>query len=118
MKESASLKMKQVSMFYEAFKIAGNGFHEWALSFHLTGRAFWNYLQAPMVLPGQNTAIYLQLENVTPVDTKAKIVDPNGCSDDIEVRDLGDHLYRIEFTPALDGPHAIAVFYKGQHVPG
>ncbi|CAG9538291.1 unnamed protein product [Cercopithifilaria johnstoni] len=74
--------------------------------------------QAPVVLPGQDTAIYLQLENVSPMDTKAKIVDPNGCSKEIEVRDLGDHLYGIEFTPALDGPHAISIFCKGQHVSG
>ncbi|KAL3998459.1 Filamin/ABP280 repeat family protein [Acanthocheilonema viteae] len=74
--------------------------------------------EAPIVLPGQNTAIYLQLENISLNDTKAKIVDPNGCSKDIKIRDLSDHLYRIEFTPAVDGRHAISVFNKGKHVSG
>uniref|UniRef100_A0A0R3RZ00 Filamin-A n=1 Tax=Elaeophora elaphi TaxID=1147741 RepID=A0A0R3RZ00_9BILA len=74
--------------------------------------------EAPVVLPGQDTAIYLQLENISPEDTKAKIVDPYGCSEDIEMRDLGDHLYRIEFKPVVNGPHVISVFYKGQHVSG
>lgn len=52
------------------------------------------------------------------MDITAKIVDPNGFNEDIDIRDLGDHLYRIEFTPAMKGPHAISVFHKGQHVPG
>uniref|UniRef100_A0A1I7VY84 Filamin/ABP280 repeat family protein n=1 Tax=Loa loa TaxID=7209 RepID=A0A1I7VY84_LOALO len=74
--------------------------------------------QAPIVLPEQDTALYLQLENVSPMNTKAKVVDPNGYSEDVEVRDLGDSLYRIEFRPVVDGPHAVSIFYKGRHVSG
>lgn len=71
-----------------------------------------------MVLPGQDTALYLQLENVSPLDINAKIIDPNGYSEDAEVRNLGDNLYRIEFRPVVDGPHTVSIFYKGQHILG
>uniref|UniRef100_A0AAF5PZP8 Calponin-homology (CH) domain-containing protein n=1 Tax=Wuchereria bancrofti TaxID=6293 RepID=A0AAF5PZP8_WUCBA len=74
--------------------------------------------QVPVVLPGQDTALYLQLENVSSLDTKARVVDPNGYSKDVKVRDLGDDLYRIEFKPVVNGLHAVSILYKGQHVSG
>ncbi|VDP16853.1 unnamed protein product [Onchocerca flexuosa] len=74
--------------------------------------------QAPAILPEQDTALYLHLENVSPLDINARIIHPNGYSEDAVVRDLGDNLYRIEFRPAMDGPHAVSIFYKGQHILG
>uniref|UniRef100_A0A158Q7V9 Calponin-homology (CH) domain-containing protein n=1 Tax=Elaeophora elaphi TaxID=1147741 RepID=A0A158Q7V9_9BILA len=74
--------------------------------------------QAPMVLPKQDASLYLQLENTSPMETTAKVMDPNGKSYDIEVRDIGGSLYQISFKPEMDGSHAISVFNKGQHVLG
>uniref|UniRef100_A0A8R1XX00 Calponin-homology (CH) domain-containing protein n=1 Tax=Onchocerca volvulus TaxID=6282 RepID=A0A8R1XX00_ONCVO len=74
--------------------------------------------QAPMAMPHQEAAFYLQLENTSPMETTAKIMDPKGRSSDIEVRDIGNNLYQITFKPEMDGSHAISVFNKGQHVLG
>lgn len=52
------------------------------------------------------------------METTAKVMDPNGKSYDIEVRDIGENLYQISFKPEMDGPHAVSVFNKGQHVLG
>lgn len=71
-----------------------------------------------MVLPNQDATLYLQLENTSPMETTAKVMDPNGKSYDIEVRDTGNSLYQIKFKPEMDGSHAISVFNKGQHVIG
>ncbi|VDN01780.1 unnamed protein product [Thelazia callipaeda] len=72
----------------------------------------------PEVLPGQDTALYLQLENISPLETTAKVVDPNGCSEDVEIHHLGNSLYRFQFRPLVSGRHAISVFYKGKHISG
>ncbi|VIO86121.1 Filamin/ABP280 repeat family protein [Brugia malayi] len=74
--------------------------------------------QAPMILPNQDASIYLKLENTSPMETTAKVMNPDGKSSDIEVRDTGDSLYQIIFKPEMDGSHAISVFNKGQHVLG
>lgn len=71
-----------------------------------------------MAMPHQEAAFYLQLENTSPMETTAKIMDPKGRSSDIEVRDIGNNLYQITFKPEMDGSHAISVFNKGQHVLG
>ncbi|OZC08192.1 hypothetical protein X798_04808 [Onchocerca flexuosa] len=75
-------------------------------------------IQAPLAIPQQEAAFYLQLENTSPMETTAKIMDPKGRSSDIEVRDIGNNLYQITFKPEMDGSHAISVFNKGQHVLG
>ncbi|KAM3726784.1 Filamin-A [Dirofilaria immitis] len=74
--------------------------------------------QVPVTLPNQDASLYLRLENTSPMETTAKVLNPKGQSSDIEVRDLGDSLYQIIFKPEMDGPHAISVFNKGQHVSG
>ncbi|VDO57299.1 unnamed protein product [Brugia timori] len=68
-----------------------------------------------MILPNQDASIYLKLENTSPMETTAKVMNPDGKSSDIEVRDTGDSLYQIIFKPEMDGSHAISVFNKGQH---
>ncbi|KAM3720424.1 Filamin-A [Dirofilaria immitis] len=74
--------------------------------------------QVPIILAEQNTAIYLHHGNISLRDTKVKIIDPNGYSDDVNIRDLSDNLYRIEFRPIVDGPHTICIFCNEQHVLG
>ncbi|VDN01002.1 unnamed protein product [Thelazia callipaeda] len=74
--------------------------------------------QAPIVIPHQIAALYLRLENTSPIETTAKVLDPEGRSSDVEVRDLGDNLYQVKFKPEVDGAHAISVFSKGQHLTG
>ncbi|VDK87865.1 unnamed protein product [Litomosoides sigmodontis] len=74
--------------------------------------------QVSIALPKQVASLCLRLENTSPMETTAKVMDPNGKSYDIEVRDIGDCLYQISFTPETDGSHAISVFNKGQHILG
>lgn len=71
-----------------------------------------------MVMPGQDAFLFLQMEDTSPMDITAKVMDPSGRSDDVEVRDLGSNFYQIKFKPGVDGPHAVSVFHKGQHVLG
>lgn len=77
-----------------------------------------NCFKVSIALPKQDASLYLRLENTSPMETTAKVMDPNGKSYDIEVRDIGDCLYQISFKPEMDGSHAISVFNKGQHVSG
>uniref|UniRef100_A0A915Q2T4 Calponin-homology (CH) domain-containing protein n=1 Tax=Setaria digitata TaxID=48799 RepID=A0A915Q2T4_9BILA len=74
--------------------------------------------QAPMVLPNHDAVLYFQMENTSPMETTAKVMDPKGKSFDIEVRDIGSNLYQVHFKPEMDGSHAISVFNKGQHILG
>ncbi|MCP9257858.1 FiLamiN (Actin binding protein) [Dirofilaria immitis] len=71
--------------------------------------------QVPIILAEQNTAIYLHHGNISLRDTKVKIIDPNGYSDDVNIRDLSDNLYRIEFRPIVDGsPFQFTVGYMAE----
>lgn len=48
----------------------------------------------------------------------AKLMNPDGVSEDIEMRDLGDQFYEIVFKPQMEGQHSISVLHKEQHVSG
>lgn len=60
-----------------------------------------------------------QLTNTSPLDMAAKVMDPDGHVEDVELRDLsGDGNYLLKFFPKKEGLHTVSVLHKGQHVAG
>uniref|UniRef100_A0A183UQL7 Filamin-A n=1 Tax=Toxocara canis TaxID=6265 RepID=A0A183UQL7_TOXCA len=74
--------------------------------------------QAPIVIPGQDASLFLHLPNTSPMEMTAKVMMPNGRSEDVEMRDMNDNFYQIRFKPQTEGTYAISVFYRDQHVSG
>ncbi|KAK0399999.1 hypothetical protein QR680_003307 [Steinernema hermaphroditum] len=74
--------------------------------------------QAPIVLPDQEAVLYAKLPNTNPMDMTSKVMLPNGRSEDIEMRDLGDCFYQLKFVPKEEGLHMVSVLHKEQHVNG
>ncbi|CAD6191974.1 unnamed protein product [Caenorhabditis auriculariae] len=74
--------------------------------------------QTSMSLPGQESLMFLKLPNTSPMDINARIMDPKGHNEFIEMRDLGDQYYQIRFTPSMEGVHTLSVMHKDAHVNG
>uniref|UniRef100_A0A1I8AAB0 Calponin-homology (CH) domain-containing protein n=1 Tax=Steinernema glaseri TaxID=37863 RepID=A0A1I8AAB0_9BILA len=74
--------------------------------------------QAPIVIPGQDAVLYAKLPNTNPMDMSAKVMLPNGRSEDIEMRDLGECFYQLKFVPHEEGLHVVSILHKEQHVNG
>lgn len=74
--------------------------------------------QAGLALPDQESLMYLKLPNTSPMDITARLMDPKGHTDDIEMRDLGQQFYQLKFTPKLEGIHTLSIMYKDSHVNG
>ncbi|VDK52628.1 unnamed protein product [Anisakis simplex] len=74
--------------------------------------------QAPMVLPGQDANLYLHFPKTSPMEMTAKVMMPNGHSEDVEMRDVGDGFYQIRFRTEQEGIYAVSVFHRDQHVSG
>uniref|UniRef100_F1KPN0 Filamin-A n=1 Tax=Ascaris suum TaxID=6253 RepID=F1KPN0_ASCSU len=74
--------------------------------------------QAPVVLPGQDACLYLHLPHTAPMEMNAKVMMPNGRSEDVEMRDLDNNYYQIRFRPEVEGTYAVSVFHRDQHVSG
>lgn len=74
--------------------------------------------QASTITPGQDAALFLQLPNTSPMEMTAKVMNPKGISEDVEIKDLGENYYQIRFRPEMEGSHAVSVFCKDQHVNG
>ncbi|VDM63202.1 unnamed protein product [Angiostrongylus costaricensis] len=51
--------------------------------------------QAPLTLPNKEALMYMKLPNVSPMDLVAKILDPKGRTEDVEIRDLGNQFFQI-----------------------
>lgn len=71
-----------------------------------------------MVLPGQDACLYLHLPHTAPMEMNAKVMMPNGRSEDVEMRDLDNNYYQIRFRPEVEGTYAVSVFHRDQHVSG
>lgn len=69
-------------------------------------------------MPGQDGILFLQLPNTSPMEMTAKVMNPKGVSEDIEMRDMGDNFYQIKLKPEMEGSHAISVMHKDQHLNG
>lgn len=77
-----------------------------------------NTSQQPISLIGQDSTIFLKLPHTTPLEMSARLTDPKGNTEDIEMRDTGDQYYQIKFQPKMEGLHALSVMHKDQHVNG
>lgn len=77
-----------------------------------------NILKASISLVGQDAFLFLQLSNTSPMEITARITKPNGQSEDIEMRDLGNNFYQLKFKPQMEGAHAVSVYHREQHVAG
>uniref|UniRef100_A0A0K0DQB4 Filamin-B n=1 Tax=Angiostrongylus cantonensis TaxID=6313 RepID=A0A0K0DQB4_ANGCA len=74
--------------------------------------------QAPLNLPNKEALMYMKLPNVSPMDLVAKILDPKGRTEDVEMRDLGNQFFQIRCTPTMEGLHYLSVLHKDAHVYG
>uniref|UniRef100_A0AC35U6T8 Calponin-homology (CH) domain-containing protein n=1 Tax=Rhabditophanes sp. KR3021 TaxID=114890 RepID=A0AC35U6T8_9BILA len=73
----------------------------------------------PIVYERTKTSLILAVANANPMEVTAKLMHPNGKSEDITVRQLRDsHLYQIFFEVPTEGMYAISVFYKENHLRG
>lgn len=46
--------------------------------------------------------MFLKLPNMSAMDSSAKILDPKGRTEDVEMRDLGDQFYQIRLVGLLE----------------
>ncbi|KAK6013727.1 hypothetical protein OSTOST_20932, partial [Ostertagia ostertagi] len=74
--------------------------------------------QAGLALVGKEALLYLLLPNVAPMDSCARILDPKGRTEDVEMRDVGGQLFQIRWFPKMEGVHHLSVLNKDAHVYG
>ncbi|CAI4224415.1 unnamed protein product [Auanema sp. JU1783] len=74
--------------------------------------------QAAMCLPNQEAVLYMKLASCSPMDTTARVMDPKGKTEDVEMRDTGDNYYLIKFRPAMEGVHNLSILHRDTHVNG
>ncbi|KAK8743524.1 hypothetical protein OTU49_001121 [Cherax quadricarinatus] len=80
-----------------------------------------------IVVSGQSLAAtavgktsFFTISNVTGSveDVEVSVEGPNGLPVAAQVRDNGDHTFRVEFAPRSAGEHRIHVAYSGEAIPG
>ncbi|CAB3406891.1 unnamed protein product [Caenorhabditis bovis] len=74
--------------------------------------------QQTLALPNQESLLYFKLPNTSPMDINARLMDPKGHTEDIEMRDIGQQFYQLKFLPKMEGVHTISIMYKDAHVNG
>ncbi|KAK5984344.1 Filamin-A, partial [Trichostrongylus colubriformis] len=74
--------------------------------------------QAGMALVGKEALLYMKLPNVAPMDSCARILDPKGHTEDVEMRDLGDQFFQVRFFPKMEGVHHLSILNKDAHIYG
>ncbi|WKY06849.1 hypothetical protein Q1695_006772 [Nippostrongylus brasiliensis] len=74
--------------------------------------------QAGLAIPNKEALMYLKLPYVTPMDSAAKILDPKGHTEDVEMRDLGEQFFQIRFIPKMEGLHHLSILHKDAHIYG
>ncbi|EPB73352.1 Filamin/ABP280 repeat protein [Ancylostoma ceylanicum] len=74
--------------------------------------------QAGLSIPNKEALMFLKLPNVSPMDSGAKVLDPKGRTEDVEMRDLGDQFFQIRFHPKMEGVHHLSVLHKDAHIYG
>ncbi|CEF70689.1 Filamin/ABP280 repeat and Calponin homology domain and Immunoglobulin-like fold domain and Immunoglobulin E-set domain and Filamin/ABP280 repeat-like-containing protein [Strongyloides ratti] len=77
-----------------------------------------NISAIPMCLENSKCTMYITLMNANPMDVTAKILHPDGKSDDVVVRQSQDNLYEICFDTKKEGMYALSIFYKDSHIRG
>ncbi|EFO87325.1 hypothetical protein CRE_31441 [Caenorhabditis remanei] len=109
-----------------AIKFADHHVKDSPLTVQCTGKSAGRVIQTiqkgveqhGICLPDQESLLFLKLLNTSPMDITARLMDPKGHTDDIEMRDLGQQYYQLKFTPKLEGIHTLSVMYKEAHVNG
>ncbi|UMM31108.1 hypothetical protein L5515_012720 [Caenorhabditis briggsae] len=109
-----------------AIKFADHHVKDSPLTVQCTGKSAGRVIQTiqkgvdqhGICLPDQESLLFLKLLNTSPMDITARLMDPKGHTDDIEMRDLGQQYYQLKFTPKLEGIHTLSVMYKDAHVNG
>ncbi|CAI2350258.1 unnamed protein product [Caenorhabditis sp. 36 PRJEB53466] len=109
-----------------AIKFADHHVKDSPLTVQCTGKSAGRVIQTiqkgveqhGISLPDQESLMFLKLPNTSPMDISARLMDPKGHTDDIEMRDLGQQFYQLKFTPKLEGIHTLSVMYKDAHVNG
>lgn len=109
-----------------AIKFADHHVKDSPLTVQCTGKSAGRVIQTiqkgveqhTICLPDQESLLFLKLLNTSPMDITARLMDPKGQTDDIEMRDLGQQYYQLKFTPKLEGIHTLSVMYKDAHVNG
>ncbi|CAL2042238.1 unnamed protein product [Caenorhabditis brenneri] len=109
-----------------AIKFADHHVKDSPLTVQCTGKSAGRVIQTiqkgvdqhGICLPDQESLLFLKLLNTSPMDITARLMDPKGHTDDIEMRDLGQQYYQLRFTPKLEGIHTLSVMYKDAHVNG
>ncbi|XP_066943284.1 filamin-A isoform X1 [Macrobrachium rosenbergii] len=80
-----------------------------------------------IVVSGQSLAAtavgktsFFTISNVTGSveDVEVSVEGPNGLPVPAQVRDNGDHTFKVEFAPKSAGEHRIHVAYSGEAIPG
>ncbi|KIH68519.1 Filamin/ABP280 repeat protein [Ancylostoma duodenale] len=74
--------------------------------------------QAGLSIPNKEAVMFLKLPNISPMDSGAKVLDPKGRTEDVEMRDLGDQFFQIRFHPRMEGVHHLSVLHKDAHIYG
>ncbi|CDH93091.1 Calponin-homology (CH) domain-containing protein [Caenorhabditis elegans] len=109
-----------------AIKFADHHVKDSPLTVQCTGKSAGRVIQTiqkdveqhGICLPDQESHLFLKLLNTSPMDITARLMDPKGHTDDIEMRDLGQQYYQLKFTPKMEGIHTLSVMYKDAHVNG
>lgn len=52
------------------------------------------------------------------MDMKAKLINPEGKAEDVELFDMSDSQFIVKFTPKDVGLHMVSVFHKDNHISG
>ncbi|KAK6040219.1 Filamin/ABP280 repeat protein [Cooperia oncophora] len=52
------------------------------------------------------------------MDSCARILDPKGHTDDVEMRDMGSQFFQIRWFPKMEGVHHLSVLNKDAHIYG
>uniref|UniRef100_A0A0N5A0K9 Calponin-homology (CH) domain-containing protein n=1 Tax=Parastrongyloides trichosuri TaxID=131310 RepID=A0A0N5A0K9_PARTI len=77
-----------------------------------------NISAAPMSVENSKCTVFMTLMNANPMDVTAKIMHPDGKSDDVVVRQCPDNLYQINFDTKKEGMYALSIMYKDNHIRG
>uniref|UniRef100_F1KQ16 Filamin-A n=1 Tax=Ascaris suum TaxID=6253 RepID=F1KQ16_ASCSU len=74
--------------------------------------------RVPVVMAGHETHVALHLPNADAAEVEARVIQPNGSSQQANIYHIDEKLYLIEFKPEVKGVHVVSVFHRGEHIAG
>ncbi|KAK6750425.1 hypothetical protein RB195_002418 [Necator americanus] len=119
-------KPTEPGVYVVAVKFADNHVKDSPFTVHCTGKGAGRKVeeihkkaeQAGLCLPNKEALVFLKLPNVTPMNSGARVLDPKGRTEDVEMRDLGDQFFQIRFMPKMEGVHHLSILHKDAHIYG